>query len=68
MEKLKLMWREFWEERWEYCNRRFWALAEYAETILGNGEQDRETARKLLRKMGAILRAERFCMKMLGDC
>lgn len=67
MEKLKLMWREFWEERWEYCDRRFWTLAKYAAMIPGSNEQERKMARKLLLKMGAVLRVERFCMKMLGD-
>ena len=67
MERIKLAWRQFWEDRWEYCNRRYWTLAEYEAAIIGNTEYDRKKARKLLRKMGVILRAERFCMKMLGD-
>lgn len=67
MEKLKLMWREFWEERWVHCARRFWVLAQYEATKLGNSEQDRKKARKLIRKMWVILQAEKFCMKMLGD-
>lgn len=67
MEKLKLMWIEFWEERWEYCDRRFWELAADEAMIPGNNEQERNMARKLRRKMGTILRVETFCMKMLGD-
>lgn len=67
MEKLKLMWREFWEERWVYCARRFWTLAQDEAMILGNNEQDRKKARKLIRKMWTILQAEKFCMKMLGE-
>lgn len=68
MEKLKLMWRQFWEDRFEYCDRRFWMVAaEYEATKLGNSKQDRRKCGKLIRKMGAMLRAEDLCMKMLGD-
>lgn len=50
MEKIKLAWRQFWEDRYENSSRRFTRYVNEFYDVYEKTEYDRKRAIKLLRK------------------